>query len=306
MTFSAEKVDSADQKFATFKVDASSVHYPIGYIVWGNDSGTQNIASSASPFPVHLQSGQDTVVTVTGYTAPSTTVTVTGYTAPSTTVTVTGYVAPSTTITAAIAAGSNSSSNPVYTISSAAAGGGSSTVTITAASNDSSSPMFVHNSSSNPAFVRGVGDSTVPVSGTVAISGGVSVEPTSSATIGLHGFSSAGNVVSQTFELGDSLAQTVMTSSGRMVGYSMSNPDTAANVWVKMFSDDSAGVTLGTTAPKRNVMVPFGGGREFSTPIGIDMSSGMAIVATAAAGDTAAVTAPSTTIYVTIDFIPSS
>ncbi len=447
MTFSAEKVDSADQKFATFKVDASSVHYPIGYIVWGNDSGTQNIASSASPFPVHLQSGQDTVVTVTGYTAPSTTFTQTGYVAPSTTVTVTGYTAPSTVVTAAISSfgtytdGTNSALRVNVVAGSA---GGDSTITVTNA--PSSNAIDANNTStsalSSAATFTGVGtdvsgynavtihvkadepsadsgmtfqfstDNTnwddiyrftfsdtagarrfqFPVTaqyfrtvytngssaqsafriqtilhatdvtqsihrlGDTALTGDRSVNVSKAAIVaqrggtgnfipvnatgggnlqfsleegandssspvfvsndtstpiqttyvgrqqvGLDALSSAGGLQTSVFAL-DSTAQTVTSSAARLFGYHIGNPDTAGNVFVKFYQDDSGGVTLGTSSAVMDLFVPFGGGAVMSPDgIGIDMDSGISIAAAGGGGSTDH-TAPSTTLYATVWF----
>lgn len=289
MTFTAEKTDSGDQLFATFKVDASSVHYPIGYIAWGNDSGTQNIASSAAPLPVQLFNGglssgtpfyvrgvgDSTVpvsgtVSVSGYVAPSTTVTVTGYVAPSTTVTVTGYTAPSTTVTVSNTIAVSSIGQSSVTVAS-----GSITVT-----NDSTDLLFVTDSAT-PAFVRGVTDSNVPIS----------VTPRSSA----------GGLQTVAVSL-SSVATTVTSSAARLYGYHIGNPDTAGNVFVKFYQDDSAGVTLGTSSAVMDLFVPFGGGAVMSPDgVGIDMDSGISI-ATAASGGSTSHDAPSTTLYATIWF----
>ncbi len=244
MSFEAEAINSGGEKFATFKVDASSLHYPAGVIYHGANSGALVPTSSSKPFPVEVWNnssgspffvrgvGDSTIpvsgtVSVSGYVAPSTTVTVTGYVAPSTTVTVTGYTAPSTTVTVSNAPG------------------------------------------------------TVPQSA-----------------------ASAGGVVAQAL-VATSAGTTVMTASGRLYGLSMSNQSTSENVWVKVFQEDTGGITLGTTEPVINVMIPFGGGREMSWTHGIDMSSGMSLSATDGAPSTAHST-PATTPQVTAYFKPSS
>lgn len=339
----SEAVNSAGVVFATDENAASSVHYPIGKLAWGA-LNTFNITSTSAPFPVQ----------VSGYVAPSTTVTVTGYVAPSTTVTITPNdsgtpfyvrgigsssvpVSGSVTIdgiTTSGGGGALDSTNSAIRVNVVAgSAGGSSTVTVT---NNSGDLLYVSDSAT-PVFVRGLSDSTVPVSGTVSVSGYVApsttvtvtgyvapsttvtvtgyVAPSTTVTVtgytapsttqGINGLSSAtGALVSQTFAL-SSLAQTVMTAVGRLYGLSLSNPDTAANVWAKVYDDDSGGVTLGTTAANISVMVPFGGGREMSWPVGLNMSSGMSVAASLTAPSTAH-DAPSTTIYLTAYYAPST
>lgn len=316
--FQAEAVDSGGIVFATDE-NTSSVHYPLGKIVWGA-LNTFNVTDTASPFPVRLygnsssapfvvttdsgapptvavsgyvapsttvtvSNAPDTTVTVTGYTAPSTTVTVTGYVAPSTTVTVTGFVAPSTTVTV-----SNIAANDTV---------------VTVTQNSSSTPQFVTTDSGAPPTVAvsniAENDTTV----TATISGTVAVEPTSSANVGLNGRSAVtGGLSALTLTL-SSLAQTVMTASGRLYGWSVSNPDTVDNAWFLIYPDDSAGVTLGTSSASIFQMVPFGGGREASWPVGVPMSSGMSIAAAATAGSTVHDT-PAATLTMTVYYLPSS
>lgn len=281
MSFEAEAINSGGEKFATFKVNASSLHYPLGVVYWGADSGSIQSTDTGAPFPVRLfgnDSGQpvftvnnsatqlyvqadsnnpvfvrdenSTTVTVTGYVAPSTTITITNIASNDTVVTVTGYVAPSTT------------------------------VTITG---------YVAPST------------TAAIS---SVSGVVSVEPTSSAKVALRTTDVANGMLTSEINL-SSLAQTIMDASGMLYGWSLSNESTSANVWLKAFEDDSGGVTLGTTSPKFNVMIPFGGGREAFFPTGIPMSSGMSVAAAATAASTAH-DAPSSTGWATIYYDPSS
>ncbi len=145
------------------------------------------------------------------------------------------------------------------------------------------------------------------VGGTLAISsvaGTVTVAQNSTSGIALRTQSNNGGLVAAS-QAGSSLAQGFMTSSGMLYGLSLSNPDTDDDVWIKVFPEDSAGVTLGVTEPLINQMVPFGGGREMYWPHGIFMSSGMSIAAAATAPSTAHDT-PGGTIYYTAYFDPSS
>lgn len=282
-TFTAENVDSAGELFATEKVNASSVHYPLSKLVWGTDSTTFNAVDASTPLPVQVfQGGASTApvfVDQIGYVAPSTTVTVTniaandtvftqtGYVAPSTTFTQTGYVAPSTTVTL---------TNPT-----------DSTVTISAA----------------------VPQSSVTIaSGTIttvsSVAGVVSVEPTSSANVGLDARSAAGGLSATVLQL-SSLMQSPMTAVGRLYGYSLSNPDTADNAFALFYQDDSAGVTLGTSSASMSVMVPFGGGANVTFPQGVDFSSGLTITS-AATGNSTSHDTPAASLTATLYYDPST
>lgn len=164
----------------------------------------------------------------------------------------------------------------------------------------SANRTFVDNNSAHPVFVRGLTSSAVDVTGTVTV-GAV----TAGAGMGLNGLSSAaGGLLSQTLTL-SSLAQTVITAAGRLYGWSVSNPSTAANAWFLIYPDDSGGVTLGTSSAQIWQMVPFGGGREASWPQGVFMSSGMSIAAAATAGSTVH-DSPAATLTMTVYYTASS
>lgn len=184
---------------------------------------------------------------------------------------------------------------------------------------DSTSPVFPANNSAHPIFVRGTNaDSSVPVTGTVVVSvvstissyGVVHDSVNSALRVNVvadaqAAQSSATGALSEITLTLSSVAQTVMTASGRLYGYSLSNPDTADNAWILVYPDDSAGVTLGTSSAQKRQMVPFGGGREAYWNKGIFMSSGMSVTAAATAASTAHDT-PAATITATLYYAPST
>lgn len=295
--FTAEAVNSNGVVFATDE-DSSSTHYPLGKIAWGA-LNTFNITSSTAPFPVQLFGrGVDSAAAV--------------------------YVG-------------NSSGHPVFvkdenattvTVTNIAAN--DTVVTVTA--NDSASPQFVTNNSAHLVYVRDENSTTVTITGTVPISGnatvtlaagstlaatisgnatvtlatGSTLAATVSGNVGNNGLSSAAGAATPITLALSSVAQTVLTAVGRLYGYSVSNPDTAADLWVKIYPDDSGGVTLGTSSAAISQMVPFGGGREaWYGPPGVAMSSGMSVTA-AATGQSTSHDAPSTTAYLTLYFVPST
>ena len=287
-----------------------------------NDSSSPVFVDNNSAHPVFVRGVTDSTIpvsgtiSISGSVATSTNMTVTN--APDTTVTVTAGTITGIT-TAGNDGGALDSTNSAIRVNIVAGSTtGDSTVTI---SNDSTQPVVVKHATPGDTnefvFVKSAGgnypvtQSTIPwtvvgnndTSNRVVVqgqlSGGVLATKEQYTAV-----STAGSIVAQTFSL-TSAAQTVMTLEGRLHGYSLSNPDTSVNVWVNVFQDDTAGVTIGTTTPVISVMVPFGGGREMSqNPLGVYMSSGMTIVASGGAGtDTSS---PSTTIEATFYFAPSS
>ncbi len=130
--FTAEKVSSADQIFATDQRASDSAHFPIGKLSWGA-LNTFNITDTSTPLPVQLISGNSGIEFNIGN--QSTVFTQTGY---STIVTVTDL--------------STATKIQIEPVTSSA------------------NRTFVDNNSAHPVFVRGLGDSTVPVSGTVSVS----------------------------------------------------------------------------------------------------------------------------------------
>lgn len=286
--FTSELVDSAGEIFATDAIGGSSVHYPIGKLAWG-PLNTATLTDTASPLPVSVfgsdsahpvftttDSGAPPIVRVTSDSATElnvgndsnqplfvrglgdSTVPVSG------TVSVSGYVAPSTTVTV---------------------------------TNMSDSTVTVANSSSSPFFVRGIGDSTVPVSGTVTVQGNASVaivagssisisnDSTGKVGVGLNaiGGNSAGALETFTTVLSSAI-ETVTSSAGRLYGYMLTNPDTASIVYAKLFSDDSTGVTKGTTSPALNLGIPPEGGANVTFAHGLLMSSGISLLAAGGSG----------------------
>jgi len=361
--FVAEDTNSAGENFGVFKVGSalggSSVLIPASFLMWGADSANLVVTDTGDPFPTRLY-GNDSAAPVFVETNSGQPMFVRGV--GDSTVPVSGTIAVSnidgndTTVTATLSGGqssvtiaggqssvtiaagandstspvfvSNSSSNPVFvrgpnstavsvaivsggdandTTVTAVLNGGESSVTVASGSitvtNDSSDLLFVSDSAT-PVFVRGLGDSTIPVSGTVAISN----DSTDQIGVTPHVTSAtAGGALSTQLAL-SSLALTVggMTAAGRLYGLSFSNPDSAVNIWAKVFQDDSGGVTLGTTEPAMNLMIPFGGGREMNFgPAGVAVSSGLSIAITDGAGSTVH-TAPTTTMFVTAIYAPST
>lgn len=286
--FTSELVDSAGEIFATDAIGGSSVHYPIGKLAWGA-LNTANLTDTAMPLPVSVigsdsnhnvfvttDSGVPPIVRVTSDSATvldvgndsnqplfvrglgDSTLPVSG------TVSIAGYVAPSTVITV---------------------------------TNMSDSTVTVANSSVAPFFVRGVSDSTLPVSGTVTVQGNASVaiiagssvsisnDSTSRVGVGLNAIGGSSNGALQTFTtVLSSAIETVTSIAGRLYGYMLTNPSTAAIVYAKLFSDDSTGVTKGTTAPALNLGIPPEGGANVTFAQGLLMSSGISLLAAGGAG----------------------
>jgi hypothetical protein len=101
-----------------------------------------------------------------------------------------------------------------------------------------------------------------------------------------------------------SLATTVTTAVTRLYGYYIGNPDSRIS-FLKIYPDDSAGVTLGTTVAAMDLMAPGEGGANMSIAQGIEMSSGMSLAAAGAGGSTDH-SAPSSALIVTVWFTPST
>lgn len=335
--FAAEKADSQDQLFAVLKTTSDSFLYPVGFTAWGS-SASINVTSTSAPFPVTLVSGNSGIeVTVAALTSASK-IQVEPVTSSARRTFVDNNSAHpvfTTTKLDSTHGGFDASASALRVTVVSGADGNDTTVTVTALTSaskiqiepvtTSANRTFVDNNSAHPVFTTAKLDSTHGgydasasamrvsiVSGadgndttvTASITGTAAVEPTSSATIALRSTPVANGI--QTTQLAlSSLAQTVMTASGTVYGWSMSNGSSDTDIWVKAFSDDSAGVTLGTTAPKWNILIPFGGGREAFWPVGVPVSSGLSIAAAATAPSTAH-DAPAATGHITVYFDPSS
>lgn len=342
--FTAEANNTAGAIFATRQIDASSIHYPIGLVAWGS-SAAEAVTSTSSPFPTQLfGNGLSSAAPIFAGNNSAHPLFVRGMTSSAVAVTGTVSLSGNNSVVTSSAAPLHvrglTDSHVAVTGDSGAPvfvrGVGDSTVPVsgtvtvnalTSASKIQVEPVtssanrtFVDNNSGHPVFVRGLTSSGVNVINdtatplvvrgltdtTVAVSGSITVAAvTAGAGVGLNGLSSAtGALLAQTFSL-SSLAQTVITAVGRLYGYSVSNPDTAANVWFHIYPDDSAGVTLGTSSALISHMAPFGGGREASWPQGVLMSSGMSLTASLTAASTAH-DAPSTTITMTVYYAAST
>ncbi len=153
-------------------------------------------------------------------------------------------------------------------------------------------------SSSAPFFVRGAnGDSSIPITGTVTIQGNASVSITGGSSVSISndsageigvglnaiGGNSGGALQTFTTVLSSAL-ETVSANPGRLYGYMLTNPDTASIVYAKVFSDDSTGVTKGSTSPALNLGIPPEGGANVTFAQGILMSSGISALAAGGAG----------------------
>ena len=333
--FTSEKVSSGDQIFATDQDAGSSAHYPIGKLAHGA-LNTFNLTSTSSPLPVGIfgsNSSQPQFITTDSGTPPTflignaTTATVpvtliggnsgvevnvgnqdtvftqTGYVAPSTTFTQTSYVAPSTTITVSNIAGNDTVvtvTNPTDT-----------TVTIAALS--TTSKVQVKNDSGDAIFVRGLTNSVVDV---LVTNTNVTVTniADNDTTVTVTGYTSSVGLIGQSAAAGGLTAVTgalsstqfdVMTAVGRLYGYAVFNPDTAANVFMKIYGENAAASTLGDAIAVMDIMVPFGGGANVSIPQGVTMSSGMSVTIAATAGSTVH-DAPATAGVGTFWFAPST
>lgn len=199
-------------------------------------------------------------------------------------------------------------------------------------SSDSNQPLFVNNNSAtqlyvradsnNPVFVRDENSTTVTVTNiagndTVFTQTGYSTIVTvtniadNDTTVTVTGYTSSVGLIGQSAAAGGLTAVTgalsstafdVMTAVGRLYGYAVFNPDTAANVFMKIYEDNG---TLGTQIAVMDIMIPFGGGANVSIPQGITMSSGMTVTIAATAGSTVHDT-PSTAGVGTFWFAPST
>lgn len=324
--FTAEKTDSGDQLFATDQNAADSVHYPIGKIAWGA-LNTFNITSTSSPFPirvygndsfapvhittdsgtpptVRISNPTDTTVTVSNPTDTSVTIT-TSSSAPlfvttdsgapptvtvsnpnDTTITVSNISGNDTTVTVTTSSSAplfittDSGTPPVVSVTNIA--DNDTTMTV---SNDSSDPIGVTNDSANAIFVRGVGSSNVITELSAANSTVGGLVPYSAVT--------------------SSAIDTIASSKARLYGWYITNPDTANFVYLKMFSDDSAGVTKGTTAATINLGIPPQGGANVFTAQGMHMSSGISVLAAGGSGLTDT-SAPSTSLVVNVFYAGNS
>ena len=178
--FTAELVDSAGQIFATDQNTGDNAHYPIGKLAWGA-LNTFNITDTNSPFPVKVWgNGSSATIHVTTDSGNPPKVTLSD-----TVVSVTGYVAPSTNVTVSQAAGSSfqvthagltaldsaiNSSNELFVkvreIDSGWTGydAGNSALRVSVVSGpDSGAPTFIENNSGNPIYVTGDSDAPVVV-----------------------------------------------------------------------------------------------------------------------------------------------
>jgi hypothetical protein len=74
------------------------------------------------------------------------------------------------------------------------------------------------------------------------------------------------------------VVQAIKASAGRLYGWQIFNPNTTP-IWVQMFYQAVASVTLGTTAPTMSLGIPAGGTSSLMSDIG--MASGTAWTAAA-------------------------
>ncbi len=220
---------------------------------------------SSSPVFVDNNSAHPVFVRgVTDSTVPvSGTVSISGSVATSTNITVTN--APDTTVTVT-----------------------ASTITgITTAGNDGGA-LDSTNSAIRVNVVAGSagGDSTV----TATISGTPGVAPAASTALG----------GAQAFAATISSAATLVSGTPtRLYSYHVFNPDTAADVFLKVYNDTA--VTLGTDSAVMDLGIPFGGGAVLNFPVGVNFSNGISLAVAGGAGSTNH-TAPSTSLVVTVTY----
>ncbi|MDA0232075.1 MAG: hypothetical protein O3C69_01145 [Chloroflexi bacterium] len=311
--FTSELVDSAGEVFATDAIGGSSVHYPIGKLAWG-PLNTANLTDTANPLPVQINGNG---------TSSSAPFFVRGANDDST-VPISGTVSPAAGASFAVAVDSadiiraklveSDSNGPVFSEGDSAVAARFFAVGF---ESDSVANVFSVISSGRPLPVQGdtvvsitgyvapstavtvtnMSDSTVTVSGTVTVQGNASVAIVAGSSVSISndsagqigvglnaiGGNSAGAHQTFTTVLSSAL-ETVTSSAGRLYGYMLTNPDTAAIVYAKIFSDDSTGVTKGTTSPVLNLGIPPVGGANVTFAQGVLMSSGMSVMAAGGAG----------------------
>ncbi len=297
--FTSELVDSAGEVFATDAIGGSSVHYPIGKLAWG-PLNTANLTDTASPLPVQLNgngTSSSTPFFVRGANDDST-VPVAG------TVTIQGNASVSPVAGASFAVAIDSadivrakiadsdSAGPVFTEGDSA---GSARFFAVGFESDSAANAFNVVSAGTPLPVQG--DTVVSITGYVAPSTVITVtnmsdsnvlvsnDSTDEVGVGLNAIGGNSDGALQTFTtVLSSAIETVTSSGGRLYGYMVTNPDSAAIVYAKLFSDDSSGVTKGTTAPALNLGIPPEGGANVTFAQGLLMSSGISLLAAGGSG----------------------
>lgn len=309
--FTSELVDSAGEIFATDAIGGSSVHYPIGKLAWG-PLNTANLTDTASPLPVQVSgNGMSSTVPffVRGSNADAS-LPIAG------TVTIQGNASVSQVAGSSFAVAIDSadivrakivesdSAGPVFTEGDIATQARFFSVGF---ESDSGTSAFSVVSAGSPLPVQGdtvvsitgyVAPSTVvTVNGPVTVQGNASVaivagssisisnDSTSKIGIGLNAIAGNSNGALQTFTtVLSSAIETVTSGAGRLYGYMLTNPDTAAMVYAKLFSDDSTGVTKGTTSPALNLGIPPEGGANVTFAQGLLMSSGISLLAAGGSG----------------------
>lgn len=319
--FTSELVDSAGEIFATDAIGGSSVHYPIGKIAWG-PLNTANLTDTSSPLPVQVNgngtsstapffvrgANGDSSVPVSG------TVTIQGNASVSPVAGASFAVAIDSADVVRAKIVESDSAGPVFTEGDSASAARFFAIGF---ERDSTANLFGVVSEGSPLPVQGdtlvsvtgyvapstsvtvtnMTDTTVTVSGTVSIQGNASVSIMAGSSISIANDSASkigvglnalgGNSVGalQTFTtLLSSALETVTSSAGRLYGYMLTNPDTAAIVYAKIFADDSTGVTKGATSPVLNLGIPPEGGANVAFAQGILMSSGISLMAAGGAG----------------------
>jgi hypothetical protein len=86
-----------------------------------------------------------------------------------------------------------------------------------------------------------------------------------------------------------STAQTIKGSAGKLMGYYVYNPNTAA-VFVQFYNTASGSVTVGTTNPLFMLTIPSSSAANLALPFGINFGTAMSWAATSTAGGNGAPT----------------
>ena len=181
---------------------------------------------------------------------------------------------------------------------------------------DSGDTIRLVNDTAQAVPVRGATDSTVAVSGTVAVSSitidsgdliRVANDTAQSVPVRLVGVenstSEAANSSGLSVFSNDGVSSAVVTvsdSASRLYGYYIFNADTGVAQYLNIFTDDSAGVTLGTTVPLIHIGLPPLGAANLFIPGGIPMSSGIGVSAVSDANDTGLTGAGANEMHVVI------
>lgn len=172
----------------------------------------------------------------------------------------------------------NDSGNPIFVrgLTNSGVNVINSTATALVVRGLTNSGVNVINDTATPIVVRGVGSSSVPITGSSTTQIGTVTNPAADS-LGLTPFTASVS----------SVVTTVKGTVGRLYGWYISNPSSnTAGAYLKVYPEDSAGVTLGTSSAALDFWIPPEGAANQSVPGGISLSSGIGVAAAGGAGST--------------------